>query len=350
MLQTAHPVLRRFWYPLMPVARLDAGPQPFTLLNTEIVVWRSADGSLGAVRDRCCHRSAKLSRGYVEGNCITCAYHGWAYGADGQVMRIPQAAPEQQGKPTGLSIDSYHVAERYGHVWVALEDPLSPIPELPEANDASLRRLDQFCEVWQCASMRVMENSFDTSHIAFTHRHSFGDITDVVQEALHFEETEQGFDVAERSHRAMNRTGAAEALRVEGEMTQRTQTAQWFMPFSRRLAIRYPSGLQCTFFTGATPIDDKSCMLVQFCFRSDTEEEVSFEAATAYDRIIVDEDRVILESMEYDVPLVPTREEEIAMRSDRPGLTIRRRMRELLAAHGETESRLRPELQIAVAR
>lgn len=339
MLQTAHPVLRRFWYPIMPVSRLDDGPQPFTLLNTEIVIWRNADGSLGAIRDRCCHRSAKLSRGYVDDNCITCAYHGWSYDTAGRVMRIPQAV-EQQGKPTSLSIPAYHAAERYGHVWVALEDPLLPIPELPEADDPRFRRLDQFCEVWNCAALRVMENSFDTSHIAFTHRNSFGDITDVVQEPLFFEENEQGFDVAERSHRAMNRTGAAAALRIEGETTKRTQTAQWFMPFSRRLSIRYPSNLQVTFFTGATPIDDKTCMLVQFCFRSDTEEAVSFESATAYDRIIVDEDRRILETMEYDVPLVPTREEEIAMRSDLPGLTIRRRLRELLAKHGETESRL----------
>jgi len=340
MLQTAHPVLRRFWYPIMPVASLADGPQPFTLLGTDIVVWRGADGQLGAIRDRCCHKSAKLSRGYVDGNHITCAYHGWAYAASGEVVLVPQAPAEQQGQPTGFGVEAYRIAERYGHVWVALEEPLAPIPDLPEADDPTLRRLDQFCETWRCAALRVMENSFDTSHIAFTHRHSFGDITDVVQEPLLFEETEEGFSVGERSHRAMNREGAAAALRIEGEQTLRTQTAQWFMPFARRLAIRYPSGLQATFFTAATPIDDRTCMLVQFCYRNDTEEDVSFADATAYDRIIVEEDRRILESMDYDVPLVATREEEIAMRSDRPGLTIRRRLLELLAAHGETESRL----------
>ena len=28
MLVTRQPVLRRFWYPVMPLERLDAGPQP----------------------------------------------------------------------------------------------------------------------------------------------------------------------------------------------------------------------------------------------------------------------------------------------------------------------------------
>ena len=37
MLVTRQPVLRRFWYAVMPMARLDTGPQPFTLLGEAIV-------------------------------------------------------------------------------------------------------------------------------------------------------------------------------------------------------------------------------------------------------------------------------------------------------------------------
>ena len=33
MLATRQPVLRRFWYPVMPAALVDQGPQPFTLLD-----------------------------------------------------------------------------------------------------------------------------------------------------------------------------------------------------------------------------------------------------------------------------------------------------------------------------
>lgn len=38
MLVTQQAVLRRFWYALMPMSQLDAGPQPFTLLGEDLVL------------------------------------------------------------------------------------------------------------------------------------------------------------------------------------------------------------------------------------------------------------------------------------------------------------------------
>ena len=66
MLVTRQKVLRRFWYAIMPMAQLDAGPQPFTLLGEPIVLWKGAGGKPHALRDRCCHRTAKLSKGFVD--------------------------------------------------------------------------------------------------------------------------------------------------------------------------------------------------------------------------------------------------------------------------------------------
>jgi hypothetical protein len=43
-----------------------------------------------ACRDCCCHRSAKLSLGYIEDGNIVCGYHGWAYAADGVCVKVPQ--------------------------------------------------------------------------------------------------------------------------------------------------------------------------------------------------------------------------------------------------------------------
>ena len=50
MLVTRQPVLRRFWYAVMPLDRLDAGPQPFTLLGEKIVLWKGSDGAPVALR------------------------------------------------------------------------------------------------------------------------------------------------------------------------------------------------------------------------------------------------------------------------------------------------------------
>ena len=58
-------VFRRFWYVAMPVSQLDAGPQPFKLFDEELVLWKTPDGQVSALADRCCHRSARLSLGEV---------------------------------------------------------------------------------------------------------------------------------------------------------------------------------------------------------------------------------------------------------------------------------------------
>jgi phenylpropionate dioxygenase-like ring-hydroxylating dioxygenase large terminal subunit len=89
MLVTQQKVLRRLWYPVMPGSHLEQGPKPFTLLGERIVVWRDGDGRFSALEDRCCHRTAALSRGYYEGGALVCGYHGWTYDHTGKVVRIP---------------------------------------------------------------------------------------------------------------------------------------------------------------------------------------------------------------------------------------------------------------------
>ncbi len=62
MLVTRQNVLRRFWYPVLPMSKLGDAPVPFRLLGQDIVLWRTADGSPAALTDRCPHRSATLER------------------------------------------------------------------------------------------------------------------------------------------------------------------------------------------------------------------------------------------------------------------------------------------------
>jgi hypothetical protein len=77
---------------------------------------------------------------------------------------------------------------------------------------------------------------------------------------------------------------------------------------------------------------------VQFCFRSDSEADAPASGIIAFDRQVVEEDRGILESTDYDVPLDQTGS-ECNMRSDQPGILMRRMLRDLMARHGESESR-----------
>jgi hypothetical protein len=112
------------------------------------------------------------------------------------------------------------------------------------------------------------------------------------------------------------------------------------MPFSRRLGITYPNGLRHTIFTAATPMTDDRAMIVQFCYRNDTEEQARAEDVIAFDRAVTLEDRTILEGTEADVPLAWDPDHvEYNMMTDRPGVRMRRKLRALLARHGEVEWR-----------
>ena len=337
MLVTQQKVLRRFWYVVMPIGMLADGPKPFTLLGEKIVLWLDAEGKPAAVRDRCCHRTAKLSKGFCDSGLLVCGYHGWTFDRTGKCVRIPQN-PENM-IPAGAKVDAYRCEERYGYVWVALDDPLQPIPELPEANDPAFRHVHQFYETWKCGAFRLMENSFDSAHIAYVHRATFGDMDSPRPVKRELTELPWGFETyAETPVR--NRGTANKVLGVEGEGTVRTSRTRWFVPFARRLGISYPNGLKHHIVTNATPIDDGTMQLVQWCYRSDREEDVSSADVVAWDRKITEEDREMLESTEYDACIDTMRRVEIHMDSDRPGLLMRKRLLELFREHGEDEVHL----------
>ena len=117
---------------------------------------------------------------------------------------------------------------------------------------------------------------------------------------------------------------------MESDTTIRHMSGRWYMPFLRKLRIRYPNGLSHSIVTAATPIDDRSCMVVQFVFRNDTEEQAKAADIIAFDRLVTDEDRDILESTDSDVPLDQAGI-EMNMPSDRPGVLMRRMLLKLLA-------------------
>jgi phenylpropionate dioxygenase-like ring-hydroxylating dioxygenase large terminal subunit len=334
MLCTKQKVLRRFWYATLPLHQLADGPKPFTLMGENIVLFRDGDGAPVALRDRCCHRTARLSKGRCLDGHIVCGYHGWEYDRRGQLVRIPQFPPDQPLPAARLP--SFNCAERYGYVWVALDEPLLPIPDLPEDGDGRYRRIHQFYERWNCGPLRMMENSFDNAHFSFVHRATFGQEDRPRPQKYELTETEYGF----RAESIVPINNPPDAFRVTGTrdgVTTRHMRNAWFMPFCRTLDIEYPSGLRHIIFNSATPIDDVSIQLVQILFRNDREEDCSTQELIDWDAAIIAEDRDILESTDPDAVVDVERRIEMHMPSDRPGLIMRKRLLALLEQHGERE-------------
>jgi phenylpropionate dioxygenase-like ring-hydroxylating dioxygenase large terminal subunit len=336
MLATQQPVLRRFWYPAMPASSLSDGPKPFRLLGEDLVLWLANPDRPAAASDRCCHRTARLSRGFCRDGRLVCGYHGWEYDEAGRVVRIPQHDGGDAHISGRLGTPSYRAALRYGYVWVALAEPLYALPEFEEAKAQGFRKIDQFYEVWECAGLRLMENSFDNAHFSFVHRGTFGDQGHPQPAKIEIDEYEDGF-LMRSSVPVKNPEIQKSLLKIPTDDTVRHMRARWWMPFVRKLQITYPNGLVHSIVTAGTPIDDQSSQIVQFCFRNDTEAEARAEEVNRFDRQVTIEDKGILEATDYDVPLDQSGF-EANMPSDRPGLLMRRMLRELLERHGEIET------------
>jgi phenylpropionate dioxygenase-like ring-hydroxylating dioxygenase large terminal subunit len=335
MLVTKQPVLRRFWYALMPMSHLDDGPKPFTLLGENIVVWKRAGGAPAAVRDRCCHRTAKLSKGFVEGDNIVCGYHGWTFDCGGSCVKIPQNPGKQI--PPGAHVNGYHCQEKYGYVWVALEDPLRPIPDFPEDEKQGYRRIFQFYEQWLTSPVRMIENSFDNSHFSYVHKANFGILDQPEPAPYDFQETDYGFEAIT----TVPIRNPEESFRITGTtdpITTRHLVNRYYLPFSRRFGCTYPdSNIDHIIYNCATPIDDERIMLVQWLYRNDTETDCSTQELIDWDAAITSEDREILEATDPDACIDTQRRVEFHMSSDKPGLIVRKQLLALLHEYGEEE-------------
>ena len=55
----------------------------------------NVDGTIHAINNTCCHREGPLGEGELEGNIVTCPWHGWRYNVTtGACINNPSAKVE----------------------------------------------------------------------------------------------------------------------------------------------------------------------------------------------------------------------------------------------------------------
>jgi phenylpropionate dioxygenase-like ring-hydroxylating dioxygenase large terminal subunit len=166
------PHLWDYWHPVSYSADLGPDPVPARLLGVPIVLAR-LDDQLTCLHDLCVHRGTPLSLGWISGDTLTCAYHGWRYRADGACVHIP--ARPNGVIPRRARVAAYHVAEKYGLIWVCLGTPQIPIPEFPEYGDPTYRITFMPPVHWKCSAARQTENFIDQAHFPWVHEGILGD-------------------------------------------------------------------------------------------------------------------------------------------------------------------------------
>jgi phenylpropionate dioxygenase-like ring-hydroxylating dioxygenase large terminal subunit len=167
-------LLEHMWF---PVARAeDVGlDRPFgsELLDRRLVVFRDAEG-IAVAADRCPHRGGRLSDGRMVDGVLQCPYHGWRWDREGHCALVPS----QPGAHPSATLESQPAEERFGLVWTRLGEPLLEPPSIPEM-DRPADGWETACGAWfdvRCGLRSITENFRDSSHFAFVHRETFGDV------------------------------------------------------------------------------------------------------------------------------------------------------------------------------
>jgi phenylpropionate dioxygenase-like ring-hydroxylating dioxygenase large terminal subunit len=310
------PVLRAHWHPLGFSPSFVDGPVAARLLGEDLVVWRSG-GVLRAAFDRCPHRLSRLSTGAVECGRLVCPYHAWSFGADGRAVEIPQLDTHLP-VPSGAQLQMVHVRERYGIVWVALEEPVADVPVFAEAELAGYRLIPSFDEQWDAPAPWVADNAIDIAHVNVVHATTIGDPSARRLDPYDVESTTAGF----LARLTLSVGGVAAQSAVDGGTVQRTMEVEVIGPFSTRVAIRYPTGREHVLFIVACPVDDMRSRYIQLLARNDTEEDVPATDLLAVDRQVVAEDRRICEQLPADFPLDAGT--TVSLRADRLTVEYRR--------------------------
>ena len=111
--------LRNCWYAIGWSDELGAQPLGRALLDQRVVLWRGEDGSPIAMRDRCPHRLAPLSRGKCVDGTIACGYHGLRFNAQGVCVHNPFS---ERISPN-LKVATLSVREHQAMLWIWPGDP-----------------------------------------------------------------------------------------------------------------------------------------------------------------------------------------------------------------------------------
>ncbi len=161
------------WYVAALASELGTTPLKRTLLGRDIALFRTEQGTVAALDDRCAHRSYPLSLGKVEGDSLVCGYHGIRYDVRGGVIEVPS----QPRAPSGIGVRAYPIHERGPLVWIWMGDPA-------QADASRIPGRDwMYGDGWVTKAgymhmnanyVSLHENLLDLTHLSYLHAKSFG--------------------------------------------------------------------------------------------------------------------------------------------------------------------------------
>ena len=145
-------------------------PNSLKRFGVDWVVWRNQEGQWIAQKDRCPHRSARLSLGKIKGNCIECPFHGFRFDSSGGCSFVPEIGRSAPG----VKIESHFLIDQYGYLWIYWggneNQKINWFSELENSGFTS----GTATQLWHTHFSRCVENQLDYAHLPFVHSNSIG--------------------------------------------------------------------------------------------------------------------------------------------------------------------------------
>ena len=312
--------LAHHWHPVCLEDDLP-GPVGVRLLGRDLAMARLDGGAVVAFDDRCVHRSTRLSVGIVDGERIRCAYHGWAYGADGRCVEIPSMPGT--AIPAAATVEAFAVTLAYGIVWVRLDSSVdTPLPACPAFDEPDVRVLAGAPYTWPVGAPRRVENFVDLAHFAWVHDGTLGRRDEPVPPRPEIER------VGPELRFAYDPPG----LPDEPEATALVGVTRYRMPMPCTVDLEFPmaGGHRRRLWMTASPVDDETCRTFWFVSRTDDldgddQEHLDFQAL-----VLAEDEPVVTNQVPRALPLDAG--VEVSVASDKVSIAYRRWLRELARA------------------
>ena len=165
--------LRNCWYVAGLPGEVTNEPVGKIFLGEPVVLFRTSDGTVAALEDRCCHRHLPLSLGKVSNGRLQCGYHGLEFDASGACVSVPG----QSRVPPGAAVRRYPVVEMYDWLWIWMGDldaaDQGLIPDVFWRDDPGWVATGEYWAV-ACAYDLLIDIQLDNTHAPFVHPDTLG--------------------------------------------------------------------------------------------------------------------------------------------------------------------------------
>lgn len=326
MTATAHngsPGLERAWYAVALSADVGDEPVGVRVLDRPWAAVRLG-GQVRVFDDRCPHRLAPLHRGEVVDGALQCRYHGWRYDSGGRCVHVPSAGADSAIPGRACLQVPARVAERYGLVWIAPEEPLCDLPDFPEWGGAGFDTHWNRPRRTTVSAVQLCENFLDATHLPTVHTGTFG-----VPEAGYLPpiEVEQDAWRAWTTYQVMYRNHDDPLVATGEHPLEQPQELYKEVIAATTALIRldFPlTGKRIAILFACLPESPTSTRIFKMMARNDLGgSRVRLAQAEEFEDRVLDEDLDILEAYEtMSLPL--DLREEVHVRADRLSVAYRR--------------------------